>query len=194
MTYNLGTEDIAIGDMNVRVNDGSYHVMKFTRTGANATLQIDDFPIQRKNPIGRQLLVFNTQNHIQLGGKWNSALNRIDRPFIGVMAGLVFNGLRPLDLAADSSAASKIQGDVHLLDSIPFNYRERHPRLFDMSSLSSNSKKSLYQMQKTNPSMLPEPGINDDLIVFGRAKCNTDDEKYYDPKCFTYEGSGSSTR
>ena len=43
-------------------------------------------------------------------------------------------------------------------------------------------------MQQTNPSMLPEPGINDDLVVFGRTKCSSDDERYYDPQCFSYEG------
>ena len=45
-------------------------------------------------------------------------------------------------------------------------------------------------MQNTNPSVLPEPGVNDDLIVFGRAKCDTDDDRYYDPQCYAYEGSG----
>ncbi len=38
--------------------------------------------------------------------------------------------------------------------------------------------------------MLPEPGVNDDLITFSRAKCSSDDERYYDPQCFAYEGSG----
>ena len=76
-------------------------------------------------------------------------------------------------------------GDVSLLETIPFNYRERHPRLFDMGL---TSKKSIYQMQQTNPSILLEPGVDDDLIVFGRAKCNTDDDRYYDPQCFSYEG------
>ena len=76
-------------------------------------------------------------------------------------------------------------GDVSLLDTIPFNYRERHPRLFDMSL---TSKKSIYQMQQTNPSILLEPGVDDDLIVFGRAKCNTDDDRFYDPQCYSYEG------
>ena len=82
---------------------------------------------------------------------------------------------------------STYTGDVTLLDTIPFNYRERHPRLFDMSL---TSKKSIYQMQQTNPSILLEPGVDDDLIVFGRAKCNTDDDRFYDPQCFSYEGSG----
>ena len=43
-------------------------------------------------------------------------------------------------------------------------------------------------MQQTNPSILLEPGVDDDLIVFGRAKCNTDDDRFYDPQCYSYEG------
>lgn len=169
--------------MNVRINDGSYHVVRFLRTGANSTLQIDDFQTQRKYKMGQQLHVFNKQNLLQIGGKFNPTLKKVDRPFVGVLAGLVINSLRPLDLAADRNVLTNINGDVKKLESIPFNYRERHPRLFDMSLTS-------YQMQQTNPSSLPEPGINDDLIVFGRAKCSSDDERYYDPQCFTYEGSG----
>ena len=40
--YNLGQQDIFIQDSNVRVNDGKYHVVRFTRTGVNSTLQVDD--------------------------------------------------------------------------------------------------------------------------------------------------------
>ena len=50
--YNLGTEDIALGEMNVKLNDGKYHVVRFTRSGANATLQVDDNQIQTKHPGG----------------------------------------------------------------------------------------------------------------------------------------------
>ena len=73
---------------------------------------------------------------------------------------MVFNGLRPLDLAADLSHQTKIQGDVHLLESIPFNYRERHPRLFEYGKYTNNNN-----IQRTGPSAgLPEPGVNDELI------------------------------
>ena len=77
-------------------------------------LQIDDFKTRRKFSVGRQLLVFNTQNLLQIGGKWNPHLTRIERPFIGVMAGFVFNGLRPLDLAKESHPLTKIQGKYTL--------------------------------------------------------------------------------
>lgn len=50
---------------------------------------------------GHQLSVFNSQAQIQVGGKWNRAKQKVERPFVGVMAGLVLNGLRLLDLAAE---------------------------------------------------------------------------------------------
>ena len=52
VTYHLGTQDIAVGDPNVVVNDGKYHVIRFTRSGANSTLQIDDNQIQTKHVTG----------------------------------------------------------------------------------------------------------------------------------------------
>ena len=53
VSYNLGTEDLAIGEMNKRVDDGEYHVVRFTRSGANSTLQIDEMQVQTKHPQGR---------------------------------------------------------------------------------------------------------------------------------------------
>ena len=60
-SFNLGMRTIKIGENEVRVNDGSYHVLRFTRNGVNTTLQIDDFPLERVTPEGKQLHVFNTQ-------------------------------------------------------------------------------------------------------------------------------------
>ena len=54
VTYNLGTEDIAIGEMNVRLDDGIYHVVRFTRSGANSTLQVDDNQMQIKEVQGER--------------------------------------------------------------------------------------------------------------------------------------------
>ena len=145
------------------------------------------------NVLGLQLTVFNSQAVIQLGGRWNPTLTRVERPFTGVMAGLVYNGLRPLDVAADATnldskrktKLAKIQGAVRVLDSIPFDYKERHPRLF---------RHRTHGMQRTNAgSRVPEPGLDDDLI-YGRTRCgDPDDDRYYDPQCFTFEGSGKQT-
>ena len=67
-----------------------------------------------------------------------------------------------------------------MLESIPFDYKDRHPRLFETD---------YGVMQRTNPSRGPAPGVDDDL-VYGKRRCTADEEMYYDPKCFAYEGSG----
>ena len=54
VSYNVGREDIAIGEMNIRVDDGKYHVLRFTRSGANSTLQLDEMQVQTKHPIGKK--------------------------------------------------------------------------------------------------------------------------------------------
>ena len=56
MNYNLGSKDITIGDINTKVNDGYYHVVRFTRSDINSTLQVDDNPTQTRNPQGNTLL------------------------------------------------------------------------------------------------------------------------------------------
>jgi hypothetical protein len=33
---------------------------------------------------------------MQIGGRWNQQTGRVERPFLGVMSGLVFNTHRPL--------------------------------------------------------------------------------------------------
>lgn len=49
----MGTMDHPIGELFEKVNDGSYHVVRFTRSGPNSTIQIDDLVMQTKNPQGR---------------------------------------------------------------------------------------------------------------------------------------------
>jgi len=50
--YNVGLTDHVIRDPFVKLNDNRYHVIRFTRVDANATLQIDDHPVQLLNPTG----------------------------------------------------------------------------------------------------------------------------------------------
>ena len=69
------------------------------------------------------MAVFNSQSQIQIGGRWNPTLRRVERHFEGIMAGVVYNGLRPLDLAANSDSKTQVQGQVRLLENIPFDYR-----------------------------------------------------------------------
>ena len=72
---------------------------------------------------GRQMAVFNSQSQIQIGGRWNPTLRRVERHFEGIIAGVVYNGLRPMDLAANADPKTKVQGQVRLLENIPFDYR-----------------------------------------------------------------------
>ncbi|KAK0080605.1 hypothetical protein PV325_013664 [Microctonus aethiopoides] len=59
--YNMGTFDHPIGEVGVKVNDNQYHVVRFTRNGANSTLQIDDYNIQANHPPG-ELFNFHWDN------------------------------------------------------------------------------------------------------------------------------------
>lgn len=151
-SYNVGTDDHTLGEMAVKVNDGEHHVVRLTRSSANATLQVDDYNVQTKNPVGRQRFIFNSQSQIHVGGRWNEAKAQVDRPFVGIMAGLVFNGIRVLDLAAERDPRIQLKGDIELLTSIPADYRQRF-------------KDNNQSMQRA-----PESGyasVNDDLVFSG---------------------------
>ncbi|KFM77826.1 Neurexin-3-beta, partial [Stegodyphus mimosarum] len=115
----MGTEDHPIGELSVNVNDHQYHVVRFTRSGPNSTIQIDDHNVRTKQPTGRQHTIFNSHSVIQVGGKFNPIKTRIERPFQGVISGLVFGGHRILDMAAEGDPRISVQGDVELLISIP---------------------------------------------------------------------------
>lgn len=49
---------------------------------------------------------------------------RIERPFGGVMAGLVFNGLRILDLAFEKDRRTETRGDVNRVMTIKNRARQ----------------------------------------------------------------------
>lgn len=52
--FNVGTDDITIDEPNAIVSDGKYHVVRFTRSGGNATLQVDSWPVNERYPAGRR--------------------------------------------------------------------------------------------------------------------------------------------
>ncbi|XP_049784610.1 neurexin-1 isoform X4 [Schistocerca cancellata] len=161
MVYNMGTNDHPIGEIGVKVNDNQYHVVRFTRSGANSTIQVDDYNIQTNHPAGHQLTVFNSQSKVQVGGKWNNYTKRIERPFSGVMAGIVFNGLRILDLAAEGDVRTTLRGDVRQLTGGLHERMRENPLL--------------QRMQQTPAS--GHPGVMDDLVFSGAGSgCNADDE------------------
>lgn len=123
LEYNLGTESISISEQSRKFNDGVYHTVRFSRSGPNSTLQVDDNKLRQKRPDGRYLTVFNSQCLVQVGGRWNEKKQSLDWPFQGVIAGLVYNNLRPLDMAANKEAGAKIRGSLNLLTSIPHDYK-----------------------------------------------------------------------
>ncbi|XP_050438780.1 neurexin-1a isoform X2 [Adelges cooleyi] len=157
VVYNIGTNDHPIGEANVKVNDNMYHLVRFTRSGPNSTLQVDDNSMQTHYPSGHQLNVFNGQSTIQVGGRWNRTAQRIENGYEGVMMGLVFNGLRVFDLMADGDSRATSRGDCHVISSII-------DRLNEHSLLDT--------MQQT-----PASGVMDDLVYSGAGSgCNHDDE------------------
>ncbi|KAK9310044.1 hypothetical protein QLX08_000515 [Tetragonisca angustula] len=169
--YNMGTNDHPIGEVGVKVNDNQYHVVRFTRTGPNSTLQVDDYNLQSNHPSGRQLSVFNTQSTIQVGGRWNRNKGRVERPFLGIIAGLVVNGARILELAAAKDGRITTRGDVQLLPP---------GSLLDRAA-------PLQRMQQTPASGFP--GVMDDLIFSGAGSgCAADDE---DEECTPIYEPGS---
>lgn len=169
--YNMGTSDHPLGEVGVKVNDNQYHVVRFTRTGPNSTLQVDDYNLQSNHPSGHQLTVFNSQSTIQVGGRWNRSKGRVERPFLGVIAGLVVNGARILELAAAKDGKVVVRGDVQLLPA--GSLLDRAP--------------PLQRMQQTPASGFP--GVMDDLIFSGAGSgCAGDDE---DEECTPIYESGS---
>ncbi|CAL8365001.1 unnamed protein product [Lota lota] len=137
--FNVGTDDITIDEPAVVVNDGKYHVVRFTRSGGNATLQVDNQPVIERYPPGnfdnerlaiarqripyrlgrvvdewlldkgRQLTIFNSQAAIKIGG------NDKGRPFQGQVSGLYYNGLQVLKLAAESDPSVQVEGNLRLV-------------------------------------------------------------------------------
>ncbi|XP_063295672.1 neurexin 3 isoform X8 [Pelobates fuscus] len=113
VTFNIGLMDISIREESTPVNDGNYHVVRYTRNGGNATLQVDNWPINEHFPGGRPLTIFNTQAQIAIGGKDRG------RPFQGQLSGLYYNGLKVLNMAAEHSPHVNISGSVRLVGEVP---------------------------------------------------------------------------
>ncbi|XP_037388546.1 neurexin-1a-like isoform X8 [Pygocentrus nattereri] len=143
--FNVGTDDINIEEKSKFVNDGKYHVVKFTRSGGNATLQVDDLPVIERYPTGnidnerlaiarqripyrlgrvvddwlldkgRQLTIFNSQTTIQIGG-WDRDRSR---SFQGQMSGLYYNGLKVFNMAVEGDPNIRIEGSVRLVGEAP---------------------------------------------------------------------------
>lgn len=60
MVYNIGSHDLPLGEIGTKVNDNTYHVVRFQRFGGNATLQLDDYNVQTVHPQGKYMHTSST--------------------------------------------------------------------------------------------------------------------------------------
>ncbi|XP_070578769.1 neurexin-3-like isoform X11 [Ptychodera flava] len=121
VVYNMGTEDHPIGELMKKVNDNKYHVVRFLRSGANATLQVDDEPVIQKIVTGDQLKIFNSQTYVKLGARGDSKRSKraLEREFIGTMQGVHYNGVNAIDLALENDPRVTVEGDVTITQPPP---------------------------------------------------------------------------
>ncbi|XP_029553494.1 neurexin-1a isoform X13 [Salmo trutta] len=174
--FNVGTDDINIEETAKFVNDGKYHIVKFTRSGGNATLQVDDLPVIERYPTGRQLTIFNSQTTIQIGG-WDRDRSR---SFQGQLSGLYYNGLKVFNMATEGDPNIRIQGSVRLVGESPSsitpqssantgNRSETSTSIIEITTTTASSRK----VKQTTPR---EPQQTTDDLPVASAECPSDDE------------------
>nr|XP_023695411.1 neurexin-1a-like isoform X10 [Paramormyrops kingsleyae] len=200
--FNVGTDDISIKETSKFVNDGKYHIVRFTRSGGNATLQLDELPVMEHYPTGnidnerlaiarqripyrlgrvvdewlldkgRQLTIFNSQSTIKVGG-----LDR-DRPFQGQLSGMYYNGLKVFSMAAEGDSNIRVQGSVRLVGDSPASNTPQSSAAGNRSD-SHPSLTGMSTTTATNRRNQPAPRDpqqpTDDLLV-ASAECPSDDE------------------
>lgn len=62
MVYNVGDGDHPLGDEAARVDDGAYHVARFTRNGSRAALQLDNYAVNIRHPQGKWYLKYGRRS------------------------------------------------------------------------------------------------------------------------------------
>ncbi|XP_029621141.1 neurexin-1a isoform X10 [Salmo trutta] len=204
--FNVGTDDINIEETAKFVNDGKYHIVKFTRSGGNATLQVDDLPVIERYPTGnndnerlaiarqripyrlgrvvdewlldkgRQLTIFNSQTTIQIGG-WDRDRSR---PFQGQLSGLYYNGLKVFNMATEGDRNIRIQGSVRLVGESPSAIT---PQSSANTANRSETSTSIMEITTTTASSRRvkqttprEPQQTTDDLLVASAECPSDDE------------------
>ncbi|XP_018861542.1 neurexin-1 isoform X24 [Parus major] len=173
--FNVGTDDIAIEEMNAIINDGKYHVVRFTRSGGNATLQVDNWPVIERYPAGRQLTIFNSQATIKIGGKERG------HPFQGQLSGLYYNGLKVLNMAAENDANIVIEGNVRLVGEVPSSMTTESTATAMQSEMSTSVMETTTTLATSTarrgkaPTKEPIGQATDDILV-ASAECPSDDE------------------
>ncbi|XP_041131729.1 neurexin-3a-like isoform X15 [Polyodon spathula] len=200
VTFNIGTVDISIQETSTPVNDGKYHVVRFTRNGGNATLQVDNWQINEHYPTGssdyerlqmvnkkipfkytrpveewlqekgRQLTIFNTQATITIGG------NDRKRPFQGQLSGLYYNGLKVLNMAAENNPNIKINGSVRLVGDVPsvLGSSTTTSMPLEMSTTFIETTTTLSTTTTRKHRSPPTIQTTDDIV--SSAECSSDDE------------------
>ncbi|XP_074805526.1 neurexin-1 isoform X17 [Natator depressus] len=173
--FNVGTDDISIEEINAIINDGKYHVVRFTRSGGNATLQVDSWPVIERYPAGRQLTIFNSQATIKIGGKERG------HPFQGQLSGLYYNGLKVLNMAAENDANIMIEGNVRLVGEVPSSMTTESTATAMQSEMSTSVMETTTTLATSTvrrgktPTKEPIGQTTDDILV-ASAECPSDDE------------------
>ncbi|XP_026051728.1 neurexin-2-beta isoform X9 [Carassius auratus] len=176
--FNVGTDDITIDEPAVTVNDGKYHVVRFTRSGGNATLQVDNQPVIERFPSGRQLTIFNSQAAIKVGGQDKG------RPFQGQISGLYYNGLQVLKLAAEGDPNVQVTGNLRLVGDAPSvlsteTTSATPPAAADMSTTimeTTTTMATTTTRRQRSPSLKDSIAQNSDDLLVASAECPSDDE------------------
>ncbi|XP_021467938.1 neurexin-3 isoform X9 [Oncorhynchus mykiss] len=202
VTFNIGTSDISVKEVTMTINDGKYHLVRFTRNGGNATLQVDNWPINEhfptgpsdveryqmankkipfnyKRPVedwlqekGRQLTIFNTQATISIGG------NDRKRPYQGQLSGLYYNGLKVLNMAAEGHANIKVNGSVRLVGDVPTSRGAARTTTSVPPEMSTTFIETTTTLSTTTTRKQRSPPTiqqtTDDIV--SSAECSSDDE------------------
>ncbi|XP_053134152.1 neurexin-2-beta isoform X18 [Hemicordylus capensis] len=192
--FNVGTDDITIEESNAMVNDGKYHVVRFTRSGGNATLQVDNWPINERYPAGRQLTIFNSQAAIKIGGRDQG------RPFQGQISGLYYNGLKVLSLAAESDPNVKVEGNLRLVGEVPSVMTTETTATTLLADMSTTIMETTTTMATTttrrgrSPTMHDGITQNTDDLLVASAECPSDDEDLEECEPSTANPTGPGER
>ncbi|XP_036908996.1 neurexin-2-beta isoform X17 [Sturnira hondurensis] len=175
--FNVGTDDITIDEPNAIVSDGKYHVVRFTRSGGNATLQVDSWPVNERYPAGRQLTIFNSQAAIKIGGRDQG------RPFQGQVSGLYYNGLKVLALAAESDPNVRTEGHLRLVGEGPSVLLSAETTattlLADMATTimeTTTTMATTTTRRGRSPTLRDSTTQNTDDLLVASAECPSDDE------------------
>uniref|UniRef100_A0A8D3EFD3 Neurexin 1 n=1 Tax=Scophthalmus maximus TaxID=52904 RepID=A0A8D3EFD3_SCOMX len=205
VVFNVGTDDINIEETSKFVNDGKYHIVKFTRSGGNATLQVDDLPVIERYPTGnndnerlaiarqripyrlgrvvdewlldkgRQLTIFNSQTTIQIGG-WERDRSR---SFQGQLSGLYYNGLKVFNMAAEGDPNIKIQGSVRLVGESPSSITPQSSTTANRSETSTSIMEittTTASSRRVKQTTPREPQQTSEDPPVASAECPSDDE------------------